>query len=130
MPLDDEQRALLARYVDAFERYDMDSLTSLLQEDATWSMPPYALWLQTHPDIVKWCLGPGIACRGSRLIPTVANGSPAFGQYKPSGPDGSFEPWSLQVLELSNGQISGISFFLDTAHLFPLFGLPLVPPAS
>ncbi len=129
-PLDDEQRALLARYVDAFERYDMDSLTSLLHEDATWSMPPFELWLQTHPDIVKWCLGPGIACRGSRLIPTVANGSPAFGQYKPSGPDGAFEPWSLQVLELSNGRISGISFFLDTPTLFPLFGLPLVPPAS
>ena len=122
-PMDDEQRALLGRYVDAFERYDMDSLTSLLQEDATWNMPPYELWLQTHLDIRKWCLGPGIGCRGSRLIPTVANGSPAFGQYKPS-PDGGLEPWSLQVLELSDGRISGITFFLDTAALFPLFGLP------
>ena len=122
-PMDDEQVALLARYVDAFERYDMDSLTSLLQEDATWNMPPYELWLQTHLDIRKWCLGPGIGCRGSRLIPTVANGSPAFGQYKPS-PDGGLEPWSLQVLELSDGRISGITFFLDTAALFPLFGLP------
>src|SRR6266545_4226 len=82
-PLDDGQRALLARYVDAFERYDLDSLTSLLHEDATWSMPPYELWLQTHLDIRHWCLGPGIGCRGSRLIPTMANGLPAFGQYKP-----------------------------------------------
>jgi RNA polymerase sigma-70 factor (ECF subfamily) len=123
-PMDDAQRALLARYVDAFERYDLDSLTSLLQEDATWSMPPYALWLQTHVDIRRWCLGPGIGCRGSRLVPTVANGSPAFGQYKPGGPDGSYEPWSLQVLEISGGRISGISFFLDTASLFPIFGLP------
>ncbi|HYN37112.1 MAG TPA: sigma-70 family RNA polymerase sigma factor [Actinomycetota bacterium] len=122
-PMNDEQRALLERYVDAFERYDMDSLTSLLHEDATWSMPPYDLWLQTHLDIVKWCLGPGIGCEGSRLIPTVANGSPAFGQYKPS-PDGGLEPWSLQVLELSGGEIVGISFFLDTAHFFPLFDLP------
>jgi RNA polymerase sigma-70 factor, ECF subfamily len=122
-PMDDDQRALLARYVDAFERYDMDSLTSLLKKDATWNMPPYDLWLQTHLDIRKWCLGPGIGCRGSRLIPTVANGSPAFGQYKPS-PDGGLEPWSLQVLELSDGRISGITFFLDTAALFPLFGLP------
>jgi RNA polymerase sigma-70 factor (ECF subfamily) len=121
--MDDDQRALLARYVDAFERYDMDSLTSLLQEDATWNMPPYELWLQTHADIRHWCLGPGIGCRGSRLIPTVANGSPAFGQYKPS-PDGGLEPWSLQVLELSDGRISGITFFLDAAALFPLFGLP------
>ncbi len=123
-PLDDERRALLARYVDAFERYDMDALTSLLREDATWSMPPYDLWLQTHLDIRHWCLGPGVGCRGSRLVPTVANGSPAFGQYKPGGPDGSLQPWSLQVLELSDGRISGITFFLDTARFFPLFGLP------
>jgi RNA polymerase sigma-70 factor (ECF subfamily) len=122
--MDDEQRALLARYVDAFERYDLDALTSLLREDATWSMPPYELWLQSHLDIRNWCLGPGIACRGSRLVPTVANASPAFGQYKPGGPGGSYVPWSLQVLEVSAGQIVGISFFLDTARLFPLFGLP------
>jgi RNA polymerase sigma-70 factor (ECF subfamily) len=122
-PADSEQRALLARYVDAFERYDMDRLTSLLREDATWSMPPYDLWMRTHDDIRAWCLGPGIGCRGSRLIPTEANGMPAFGQYKPS-PAGGLEPWSLQVLEISNGEIAGISFFLDTQQLFPLFGLP------
>ena len=122
-PLDDEQRGLLARYVDAFERYDMDSLTSLLRDDASWSMPPYELWLQSHDEIRTWCLGPGIGCRDSRLIPVEANGSPAFGQYKPS-PDGGREPWSLQVVEISDGAIAGITFFLDTPHLFPLFGLP------
>jgi RNA polymerase sigma-70 factor (ECF subfamily) len=120
---DGAQQALLARYVDAFERYDMDSLTSLLHEDATWSMPPYRLWLQTHLDIRRWCLGPGIGCRGSRLLPTEANGLPAFGQYKPA-PGGGLEPWSLQVLEVSGDRIAGITFFLDTASLFPLFGLP------
>ena len=124
-PMDDAQRALLSRYVDAFERYDMDSLTALLHEDASWSMPPYELWLQTNDDIVRWCLGPGSACRGSRLVPTMANGSPAFGHYKPSGTGGRHEPWSLQVLDLSAGRISGITFFLDTARFFPLFGLPL-----
>ena len=124
-PMDDAQRALLSRYVDAFERYDMDSLTALLHEDASWSMPPYELWLQTNEDIVRWCLGPGSACRGSRLVPTMANGSPAFGHYKPSGTGGRHEPWSLQVLDLSAGRISGITFFLDTARFFPLFGLPL-----
>ena len=87
-------------------------------------MPPYDLWLQTHRDIAAWCLGPGIGCRGSRLVPTMANGMPAFGQYKPA-PDGGHEPWSLQVLELSGDRISGITFFLDTARFFPLFGLPL-----
>jgi RNA polymerase sigma-70 factor, ECF subfamily len=122
-PMDDGQRALLARYVDAFERYDLDSLTSLLHEDAAWSMPPYELWLQSHDDIRRWCLGPGIGCRDSRLIATEANGLPAFGQYKPS-PGGGREPWSLQVLEVSGDRIGGISFFLDTASLFPLFGLP------
>jgi len=121
--LDDERQALLRRYVDAFERYDMDSLTSLLHEDATWSMPPYELWLQTHHDIRSWCLGPGIGCRGSRLLPTTANGSPAFGQYKPA-PGGGWEPWALHVLEVEGDRITGVTFFLDTARFFPLFGLP------
>jgi RNA polymerase sigma-70 factor, ECF subfamily len=122
-PMDQDQQDLLARYVKAFESYDMDQLTALLHEDATWSMPPYELWLQTHLDIRKWCFGPGIACKGSRLVPTTANGAPAFGQYKPAH-DGGFEPWSLQVLEISAGEITGICFFLDTETYFPLFGLP------
>jgi RNA polymerase sigma-70 factor (ECF subfamily) len=122
-PMDDAQRDLLGRYVDAFERYDMDALTAILRSDATWNMPPYELWLQTHADIVAWCLGPGIGCRGSRLVPMMANGSPAFGQYKPAA-DGGYEPWSLQVIEMSEDRISGITFFLDTARFFPLFGLP------
>ena len=122
-PMDEAREALLARYVDAFERYDMDSLTALLHEDATWNMPPYDLWLQTHDDIRAWCLGTGIGCLGSRLVPTLANGSPAYGQYKPA-PDGGLEPWSVQVLELSGDRISGITFFLDTARFFPMFGLP------
>jgi RNA polymerase sigma-70 factor (ECF subfamily) len=124
-PSDEAQRALLARYVDAFERYDMDSLTALLRHDATWNMPPYDLWLQTHDDIRAWCLGQGIGCRDSRLVPTMANGSPAFGQYKPSGEPGVWTAWSLQVLETSGDRISGITFFLDTARFFPAFGLPL-----
>jgi RNA polymerase sigma-70 factor (ECF subfamily) len=123
-PLDDTSQALLDRYVEAFERYDMDSLTSLLATDATWNMPPYDLWLQTHRDIAAWCMGPGIGCMGSKLVPTIANGQPAFGQYKPS-PDGGREAWSLQVLELSGDRITGITFFLDTARFFPMFGLPL-----
>ena len=121
--MDDEQRALLARYVDAFERYDMDSLISLIHEDANFSMPPYALWLQGHADIRGWYLGQGAGCHGSRLVPTVANGTPAFGQYKPS-PDGGHEPWALQVIEISDGRIVGLHHFLDTERLFPIFDLP------
>jgi RNA polymerase sigma-70 factor (ECF subfamily) len=123
-PMDSEQRDLLARYVDAFQRYDMDALTSLIHEDATQSMPPYDLWLTGRDDIFRWWLGPGIACSGSRVVPVMsANGSPAFGQYKPS-PDGGYEPWALQVLEIANGKIAELTFFLDTETVFPLFGLP------
>lgn len=121
--LDKKDRALLVHYVDAFERYDMDSLVALLHKDATWSMPPHALWLRGHLDIQRWCLGPGIGCKGSRLVPTAANGAPAFGQYRPSA-DGGHEPWALQVLEISGSRLAGVSFFLDTARFFPLFGLP------
>ncbi|MFI9101568.1 sigma-70 family RNA polymerase sigma factor [Streptomyces fildesensis] len=122
-PMDETQRALLARYVDAFERYDLDSLTSLLREDATLSMPPYELWFRGPADIRGWMLGTGIGCAGSRLLPVTANGSPAFGQYRPAS-DGGHEPWALQVIEISGDRITGINSFLDTAHLFPLFGLP------
>jgi RNA polymerase sigma-70 factor (ECF subfamily) len=117
---------LLERYVQAFERYDIDALTSLIHDDATQSMPPYDLWLSGRDDIFAWWWGPGIGCKGSRVVPvTTANGSPAFGQYKPSETGEGYEPWALQVLELSGGRIGELTFFLDTETLFPLFGLPL-----
>jgi RNA polymerase sigma-70 factor (ECF subfamily) len=116
---------LLARYVEAFEQYDMDALTSLIREDATQSMPPFDLWLSGRDDIFAWWLGPGIGCRGSRVIPTVAaKGSPAVGQYKPSESGSGFDPWALQVLEIEHGRIVELTFFLDTDRVFPLFGLP------
>ena len=122
-PLDDEQAALLARYVRAFESYDMEGLVRLLHEDAVLSMPPFAMWLRGQEEICGWMLGPGHGCRDSRLIPVVANGAPAFAQYRPS-PDGGHAPWALQVLEISAGRIVGLNSFLDTDALFPLFGLP------
>ena len=123
--MDESQRELLARYVDAFERYDIDALTSLIHEDATQSMPPFDLWLRGRDDIFAWWLGPGIGCRGSRVVPTIAaNGAPAFGQYKPSESGSGYEPWALQVLEVADGRIVDFTFFLDTERLFPLFGLP------
>jgi RNA polymerase sigma-70 factor (ECF subfamily) len=124
--VDEADAALLARYVDAFERYDMDALTALIHEDATQSMPPYDLWLSGRDDILRWWVGAGAGCRGSRVIPTVAaNGAPAFGQYKPSSTGEGYEPWALQVLEISDGRIVEFTFFLDTETVFPLFGLPL-----
>jgi RNA polymerase sigma-70 factor, ECF subfamily len=123
--LDDADRELLERYVKAFERYDIEALTALIHEDATQSMPPYDLWLSGRDDIFAWWLGPGIGCSGSRVLPApFANGSPAYGQYKPSESGPGYDPWALQVLELSGGRIVELTFFLDTERLFPLFGLP------
>lgn len=122
--MDETQRGLLARYVEAFERYDLEALTSLLREDATLSMPPYDLWLRGHADIADWMLGPGHHCRGSKLVPVVANGTPAFGQYRPSLSGSGYDAWALQVIEVSGDRISGLNSFLDTQRLFPLFGLP------
>jgi RNA polymerase sigma-70 factor (ECF subfamily) len=126
-PMDGAQEALLARYVDAFERYDLDSLTSLLHEDATLNMPPYPLWLRGRAEIRAWFLGTGIGCKGSRLLPVTANGAPGFGQYRPD-PAGGHRAWALQVLDVTDGRITGLSSFLDTDRLFPLFGLPLELP--
>jgi RNA polymerase sigma-70 factor, ECF subfamily len=128
--VDAENEELLARYVAAFEAYDIEALTSLIHEDASQSMPPFDMWLQGRDDIFTWWFGPGIGCRGSRVIPTVAaNGSPAFGQYKPSESGEGYEPWALQVLEIEDGRIAELTFFLDTETLFPLFGLPLEFPS-
>jgi RNA polymerase sigma-70 factor (ECF subfamily) len=124
--VDPPQRELLDRYVKAFEDYDMEALTSLIREDAIQSMPPFDLWLRGRDDILDWWVGPGIACQGSRVLPApMANGSFAFGQYKPSESGSGHDPWALQVLEFdADGNIVELTFFLDTERLFPLFGLP------
>jgi RNA polymerase sigma-70 factor (ECF subfamily) len=122
--LDEETRALLDRYVAAFEDYDIDRLTELLHEDAVQSMPPYSLWLEGRDDIFTWWLGPGIGCKGSKLVPVgLVNGMPSWGQFKPD-PDGGYAPWAVIVPEVSDGRIVELTFFLDTERLFPLFGLP------
>jgi RNA polymerase sigma-70 factor, ECF subfamily len=121
--LDAEQAELLDQYVDAFQRYDIDRLVSLLHDDAVMTMPPFAMWLQGSADIGRFMLGPGAACRGSRVLRTAANGLPAVAQYKPD-PDGGFAPWALHVIEITGDRVGGFHSFLDTANLFPAFGLP------
>jgi RNA polymerase sigma-70 factor (ECF subfamily) len=117
-----EQEALVARYVQAFEQYDIPSLTKLLHEEATLSMPPYTLWLQGHESIAKWLLSFGIGCKGSRLIPVEAcGGSPAFAQYR----DGGETPWALLMLEVAGDRIISMTSYLDVETLFPRFGLPM-----
>ncbi|MGH8773775.1 MAG: sigma-70 family RNA polymerase sigma factor [Jiangellaceae bacterium] len=120
-PLDEEQQALLRRYVEAFERYDLDALTALLDEDARMTMPPLELWLSGVAEILTWLIGPGVGCRGSRLVPTHANGMPAFGQYR----QGGREAWGIVVLETSGNRVTGINTYLDVDRLFPMFGLPM-----
>jgi len=122
-PLTADLAALLTRYVTAFESYDVAALVSLLREDATLSMPPYAMWLRGRDDIATWLLGPGAGCRGSLLVPVEANGAVAWGQYRRQ-PDGGHLPWSLITVETDGAQITAMINHLDTAALFPAFGLP------
>ena len=119
---DPQHQVLLARYVDAFERYDMDALVTLLHHDAVISMPPHALWLQGADEVVAWMSGPGIGCKGSRLIPVEVNGTAGYASYKPAGP-GRWEPWALQVIDVRDGLISGHHNFLYP-ELFAEFGQP------
>ena len=128
-PLTPDQEALLARYVDAFERYDMNALAALLHEDAIQTMPPYAMWLQGRDDLVAWYVGPGAGCDGSRLLRGWANGCPAFAQYRVD-PAGGHMPWALQVLELRGDRISEVHAFLDTDECFERFGFPAHLPAG
>ena len=117
-----EQDRLVARYVEAFERYDVSALTALLHEEATLSMPPYDLWLQGHDSIAQWLLGFGIGCKRSRLVPVAAcGGTPAFAQYSDNGA----QPWALLALELSGDRITSMTSYLDVETLFPRFGLPM-----
>jgi RNA polymerase sigma-70 factor, ECF subfamily len=126
-PLDEDESELLARYVDTFERYDIDGFVQLLREDATQHMPPFEMWLRGRDTIGSWMLGPGHGCRGSKCMVTSANGSPAVAQWRPDGA-GGFEPWALHVLEVEDGRVRHISSFLEfDSGLFARLGLPATP---
>ena len=125
--LTQEQKDLLAKYVEAFERYDVTALTRLLHDEVTMSMPPFELWLRGHESIASWFLGHGIGCKGSRLVPvgTASGGLPAFAQYRQGGE----QPWALILLDLDGGTIRNMTAFLDVQTLFPRFGMPLRLPS-
>jgi len=124
-PLTEEEQEVVDQYVDAFQRYDVDTLVSLLRDDVNFSMPPITLWLQGPEHVRSWLLGAGCGCRGSKLVRVEACGSPAFAQYRAGETPGTYNAWALIVLELSGGRISGWNSFLDTETIFPLFGMPL-----
>ena len=128
-PTDREQRAILDRYVAAFENADIAGLVKLFTEDAVWEMPPYLSWFRGREDIgvcvARQCApSPG----DLRLIPTAANGQPAFGLYKRRD-DGVHGAHSLQVLTLTTEGITHVGAFFDTG-LFRAFGLPDLHPTS
>jgi RNA polymerase sigma-70 factor (ECF subfamily) len=128
--VEEDQLELLDRYLDAFARYDMEALVALLHEDAVMDMPPFAMWLRSAADIATWFTGPGAACRGSHVAPLQLNGGPAFAQWRPSGPGGSYEPWAIQTLQFgSDGRITRMTAFLGP-RLFELFGLPHDPSTA
>ena len=127
---DEEHQELLASYVDAFERYDVAKLVTLLKDDVVFNMPPFQLWVQGSQNVHDWMLGPGIECKDAQLRVTRANGCPAVAVYKPSAEDPSvWTPFNLAVLEIQDGAITGITNFLYP-ELFGIFGLPetLGPP--
>jgi RNA polymerase sigma-70 factor (ECF subfamily) len=123
--VDADQSELLAKYVDAFQRYDMDQLVTLLHDDALMTMPPYAMWVRGAENVTRWMQEPGPSlCRDSILLPAgQINGVQALAQYKPD-PAGGHRPWALQVHEVWEGRLSRLTFFLETERIFPAFGLP------
>jgi RNA polymerase sigma-70 factor (ECF subfamily) len=125
---EDDDRALLDEYVSAFEAYDMSRLTSLLRTDAIQSMPPFEIWLSGRDQMLTFWAGPGAECRGSRLIPTSANGCAAFAQYRRDG-EGGHKPWAIQVVETEGGLISAMHFFVMMPELFAVFGMPASLPS-
>jgi RNA polymerase sigma-70 factor (ECF subfamily) len=120
--LDPAHEALLQQYVDAFERYDIPKLVTLLRDDVVLSMPPYDMWLQGADELVSWFLNQGIGCQGSKLVPVMVNGTAGFGSYRPTH-EGSWEPFAVQVVEVAGGRIVGHHNFLYPER-FAEFGLP------
>jgi RNA polymerase sigma-70 factor (ECF subfamily) len=123
-PGEERTRELLASYVAAFERKDIDAIVALVARDAVWEMPPFATWFQGREQIARHLTG---QCPGGpgdfRLVPTSANGAPALGMYLRDADDGVFRPFCLQVFTVSGPAFSHVVSFFDH-RLFDTFGLP------
>ncbi|WP_019204064.1 RNA polymerase subunit sigma-70 [Tsukamurella sp. 1534] len=114
---------LLDGFVRAFERHDVAGLAALLAEDVVFSMPPVAFWLRGADDYAA-LFGSGDACVGHRLVPTTANGGPAFGQYAPAVDGGGMRPFALVLVESDGARITRVTTCLDMTQRFEAFGLP------
>lgn len=117
-------RELLARYVEAFEQFDLDALVALFHEEGRMSMPPFAMWIRGKENLSKFFSLTRWHCEGSRFVPVTANGGyPAFAQYVPSGEDDTLIPWGIHMIEVRDGQIYHVQNYINT-KLFSRFGLP------
>jgi hypothetical protein len=126
---DDALRGMVDRYVDAWERNDVDAVVAMLTEDARMTMPPLPSWYSGREAVASFLRGwPLSAVKRWRLLPASANAQLAFGGYTWDDEAGSFTPHSVNVLTLRGAEIEEITAFL-TPDAFPHFGLPELLPA-
>jgi RNA polymerase sigma-70 factor (ECF subfamily) len=111
-------REIVANYIDAWERGDVDALIALLAEDATFAMPPYPRWWLGSDIIAAFAAEPV-----HRYRPTHANGQPANGAYRWDPTRGMYVAEALEVLTLEGSQVKAMTAFMTPA-IFPRFGLP------
>ncbi len=132
-PSSEDESRLLEQYLEAFAEYDIDRIVALLRYDVVFDMPPLPLWVRGPGDVHDFMLGPGAACRGSKLIALSANGLPAYAGYKPDPESGTWVPWSVTLLEMepegaarAPRSLTGVHNFLAPfmPNLFASFGLP------
>jgi RNA polymerase sigma-70 factor, ECF subfamily len=120
------QQTLLGRYLRAWEGHDLDGFVALLKEDATFAMPPWPQWYAGRDAIRTVTAWAWKLCGGLRLVPTIANGQPAFAAYERMGVDAQWTAHAIHVLALEQDGISGMTLFFESARpgLFEAFGLP------
>ena len=117
------QQRLLGRYLQAWEGHDVEGFVAVLKEDATAVMPPWLQWFMGRDNIGTFFAAAWKTCGGLRLLPTSANGQPAFAIYEFSTADERWNAHSIHVITLESDAISSLTLFLDS-RLFEDFGLP------
>jgi RNA polymerase sigma-70 factor (ECF subfamily) len=115
---------LLGKYLSAWESHDVDGFVALLKEDAAVTMPPWLQWFVGREAVRLFFAMVWKTCGGLRLVPTAANGQPAFAVYERNAADGIWGAHSIHVLTVERGGISALTLFVDP-RLFGAFGLPL-----
>ena len=122
-PAEPGPRALLDRFAAAFENADAAALAELLREDVALEMPPMPAWFAGREAVTRFFATQVLAAPGLfRMVPTMANGQPAFAAYR-RGRDGVYEAHAVQVLTVTAAGVARLVVFLDPA-LFRAFGLP------